>query len=263
MIKGAVRHNDPELTSDYSIIYKALDQKEINVKKSVVVENHTDIYLNNTHFIRLNCSPIQVEELALGHLYAKGTISDINDVSNIDICENGTIVNVCLNSNSKQKNALLKSIPKKKPIKERHHKGTLRNISFKKRSLHFWKYDDIFHLASTFHAGSPLYLETRGVHSCTLCMGRKILFRCEDISRHNALDKAIGYVFKNRIDVSEAILFSSGRIPADTVAKVIKIGIPILVSNSVPTKQAIELARHHNLTLLGEVKNEKICVYSR
>ena len=71
----------------------------------------------------------------------------------------------------------------------------------------------------------------------------KCVCRMEDIGRHNALDKCIGYALLKQLELSECILFTTGRVPTDMVQKVIAAGIPVLASKAVPTDQAIELAK--------------------
>ena len=79
---------------------------------------------------------------------------------------------------------------------------------------------------------------------------RKNHFKAEDIGRHNAVDKAVGYAVLNDIPLSECMIFTSGRVPVDMVEKVIVAGIPVLVSKSVPTAESVELAEECNLKLI-------------
>lgn len=56
-----------------------------------------------------------------------------------------------------------------------------------------WKKQWIFDLADCFANGTPFHRQTWATHSCFLACDGELLFQCEDIGRHNALDKAIGY----------------------------------------------------------------------
>lgn len=67
----------------------------------------------------------------------------------------------------------------------------------------------------------------------------------EDIGRHNAIDKIIGHIYMNNIDVEDCIVFTSGRVSSDVVKKIINAKIPVLVSKSVTSYQASELAKGH------------------
>ena len=70
---------------------------------------------------------------------------------------------------------------------------------------------------------------------------------CEDIGRHNALDKAVGSVLLAGVPLSECVLYTSGRVPMDMVRKAIRAGVPALISKTMPTIQSLELAAEYGL----------------
>ena len=105
-------------------------------------------------------------------------------------------------------------------------------------------------LAAAMSAGLPLYQATHAVHSCFVLHEGRILCVCEDIGRHNALDKAVGSVLLAGVPLSECVLYTSGRVPMDMVRKAIRAGVPALVSKTMPTVQSLELAAEYGLQLL-------------
>lgn len=125
-----------------------------------------------------------------------------------------------------------------------------------------WKTEWIFDLADRFKRGMPLHGETWATHSCFLSSGGELLFQCEDIGRHNALDKVIGYALRNGIDLTKCVVYSSGRIPTDMAMKAIRAGIPVLASKAVPTREAIQLAEEYGLTLIGAARSDRMKVYA-
>lgn len=64
-----------------------------------------------------------------------------------------------------------------------------------------------------------------------------------------------------QLDLSECILFTTGRVPTDMVQKVIAAGIPVLASKAVPTDQAIELAKKYHLNLIAEPGLDRMEIY--
>ena len=124
-----------------------------------------------------------------------------------------------------------------------------------------WKPEWIFHMADAFAEGTLLHGITFATHSCLLARKDEILFSCEDIGRHNALDKVIGYALRNQIDLHECMVYSSGRIPTDMVMKAITAGIPVLSSKASPTTEAIELATQYDLTLICAARRDRMKVF--
>ena len=119
----------------------------------------------------------------------------------------------------------------------------------------------IFSLAREFSKETALHVKTGGTHSCILASEGETVFVSEDIGRHNAVDKAVGYALLNGIDLSRCMLFTSGRVPVDMVQKVIAAGIPVLVSKSVPTSESVELAREYGLNLVCRAWPDKCEIY--
>lgn len=91
----------------------------------------------------------------------------------------------------------------------------------------------------------------------------EILFRCEDIGRHSAIDKAIGWAMRNDVDLTNCVLFTSGRVSRAMVQKVIRAGIPVMAGKGTISKRAVELARSCDLTLIGYTKPDSMAVFTQ
>lgn len=121
--------------------------------------------------------------------------------------------------------------------------------------LTYVKLEDIFRIAgSMFENPGSLFKDTGCAHSCVLVMDGKVLFSVEDIGRHNALDKVIGYALKHQIPIPKCVVFSSGRISKDYLQKAIDAGFKIVVSRAAVTGSAVTLAKKENVTLLGFIR---------
>ena len=112
-----------------------------------------------------------------------------------------------------------------------------------------------------FENPGDLFQTTGCAHSCALVTDGKIQCYMEDIGRHNALDKVIGYALKNGIPIAKSIVFTSGRISQDYLQKVIKAGFRIAVSRAAVTASAVALARTENVTMLGFVRRNAGNIY--
>ena len=107
------------------------------------------------------------------------------------------------------------------------------------------------------------YRAAGGIHAAAVFdpSGRAIAV-CEDIGRHNAVDKAVGFCLLRGISLRDKVLVSTGRASYDMVAKGVRLGVPILASISSPTSLAVELADALNCTLLGYLRGKTLNVYT-
>jgi FdhD protein len=85
----------------------------------------------------------------------------------------------------------------------------------------------------------------------------------EDIGRHNAVDKVIGWAFlQGRLPLSGHVLLVSGRGGFEIVQKALSAGIPMLASVSAPSNLAVQLARQLGLTLVRFLRGRRFVIYS-
>jgi FdhD protein len=110
----------------------------------------------------------------------------------------------------------------------------------------------------------PAFERTGGLHATGLftATGELVCTR-EDIGRHNALDKVIGWALgEGRLPLTDSILCVSGRLAFELVQKTALAGCPILVGVGAPTSLAIELARDRGMTLCGFARAGSMNVYA-
>lgn len=126
-----------------------------------------------------------------------------------------------------------------------------------------WSPEQVYGIAGNlFSEDTPIHRRTGSTHSCFLLRGSEILFSAEDIGRHNALDKVIGWALLHGTDLRETAVFTSGRVPIDMARKVIRAGIPVLISKEMPTREAVELAADMRLTLIGKAREDGFIAFT-
>jgi FdhD protein len=108
------------------------------------------------------------------------------------------------------------------------------------------------------------FAKTGGIHASSLINENgKIVATREDVGRHNALDKLIGYALKeNIINPKKQFIACSGRLNFELVQKGLMANIGLMAGIGVPTSLAIDLAKRFDMTLLGFVKKESFNIYS-
>jgi FdhD protein len=108
-----------------------------------------------------------------------------------------------------------------------------------------------------------LYRDTGAFHYAILFTPELELdLSCFDISRHNAIDKAVGKAILNGIQPEERILFTTGRITSNAILKCIRARIPFILSRGACFHDAAQLAREYDLGVVGFLRSTRFNVYS-
>ena len=223
----------------------------------VAVEKRVRISVNGRHLISLYCSPFMVREFVAGYIHNEGLIAggwcadrisiEYGDEINADVPADGTVAEG------------------EKTITS----GCAGGISFARPLPHeklsddtVFNLDHIKELYREFQKMSEGYKSTGGVHSAALADDRHILVFTEDIGRHNAVDKVIGYALLENIPLRGKIMLASGRLSSEIVSKCARCGVPVVVSRAAPTSLAVEIADAAGITLVGFVRGERMNIYT-
>jgi FdhD protein len=119
-------------------------------------------------------------------------------------------------------------------------------------------------LPDRLREAQPAFDATGGIHATGLfdATGRLLCLR-EDVGRHNAMDKVVGWAFRQRrLPLVGAVLCVSGRLSFELVQKAAVAGCPILVAVGAPSSLAVELAADRRVTLCGFVRGGRMNVYT-
>jgi FdhD protein len=121
----------------------------------------------------------------------------------------------------------------------------------------------ISNLPTQLFDNQSLFSKTGGVHASALFNTEGVLQKLfEDVGRHNALDKLVGWALQNeRIPLSNSVLLVSGRMSFELVQKAIMAGIPIIVAIGAPSSLSIDLAEQNGMTLIGFLKEKTMNIY--
>jgi formate dehydrogenase accessory protein FdhD len=92
--------------------------------------------------------------------------------------------------------------------------------------------------------------------------GATVITTTHDISRHNTLDKLIGWSILTSYDLSTFVVAMRGRVCASTVFRAVRAGVRLLVSDDIPTAQAVKLAQGAGMTIIGDVESSRRTIFS-
>ncbi len=122
----------------------------------------------------------------------------------------------------------------------------------------------LYALPDKLRAAQKTFATTGGLHASALFTpAGELLAVREDVGRHNALDKAIGWAFfAEKLPLTECVLLLSGRVSFEIMQKALAAGIPAVAAISAPTSLAVEFAQESGQTLVGFLRGEKMNVYA-
>ncbi|HXW62573.1 MAG TPA: formate dehydrogenase accessory sulfurtransferase FdhD [Candidatus Acidoferrales bacterium] len=122
----------------------------------------------------------------------------------------------------------------------------------------------LLRLPESLRASQAVFGRTGGLHAAALfdAEGALQVLR-EDIGRHNAVDKVVGWALLNgQIPLSNSVLLVSGRGGFEIVQKAIVAGLPVVASVSAPSSLAVQLARELRQTLVGFLRGSRFVIYA-
>ena len=116
-------------------------------------------------------------------------------------------------------------------------------------------------MPARLRAEQPAFSATGGLHAAALfdAQGSALVVR-EDVGRHNAVDKVIGWALRGGVELERCTLMVSGRVSFELVQKAVAARVPVLAGISAPTSLAVRMAE--GLTLVGFLREGSMNVYS-
>jgi len=242
------------------------------VEDWVASESPLEIRIGNSAATVLMRTPGHDQELVRGFLYTEGIIHSGADILEISSAHpspedvGGSFVDVRL-SPTRIERRLDRSfysnsscgVCGKKSIASLEVKGAIASSAVRIRR------DVLETLPDRLRDSQTTFTKTGGVHASGLFTpeGQLLVLR-EDVGRHNALDKIVGWaILQTRLPLSDCVLLVSGRVSYEIVQKAVVAAIPFIAAVGAPSSLAVELAERFHLTLVGFLKAGSMNVYSR
>ncbi|MEA1966818.1 MAG: formate dehydrogenase accessory sulfurtransferase FdhD [Thermodesulfobacteriota bacterium] len=244
-------------------ITRIKDNKKTVIQEKIIDEEILEILINKTRTFQMVLLMTHTRALAAGFLFTQGIIHKKTDLQAIKVIKEKKQCHITLNDRAIER---LNQFKKGSHIKGSSG-GILLQAERESVSTGTGKafgitYDQVLSLLQMHREKSELFHETGAVHSAALCDPSKVLLYYEDIGRHNALDKLAGDILLKEIDTSDKIATVSCRISIEIIGKIIRTGIPVVISNAAPTFSAIKLAEKSGVTMVGFARNNRFNIYT-
>jgi FdhD protein len=208
---------------------------------AVVTESEVQLFEENELIHRFHCTPEALKELTIGHLYCNGLIHSAAELSHYetDYTHPDTIT-IRISIDSK----ISRPMP---PVQEQKI-PELANLQA---------------LMQHFFDCAEKYKAHGGIHCSALFDGKSFVAQYEDVGRHNAFDKVIGQALIAGLNPANLIYFTSGRVNSEIAEKAGRCGFPLIVSRSIATTRACEIARKQEVGIIGRITSDQPLLFSK
>ena len=235
-------------------------------------ETALEIIINDLPFSLLMQTPGQEQELVVGFLYTEGLIDTPSQIASLAINKGPGL----LGMNGLEAHVKLPGLENRKTLPERLSlslsscglcgKENLDQVGRGIRrvgSQQHFLWETLTDLLTDLRKRQPLYEQTQGVHAAAMYESDGSFLCCfEDVGRHNALDKVIGYCLQKNVHFHDKFVVLSGRASLEMILKTARAGIPLFLCFSNPTTLAIEAAKSLNITLVSREKDRTLAAYT-
>jgi len=209
----------------------------IHVDETVASECQVKMLCGEYEFETI-ASPMEFDELATGHLIAKGLIDDFSDISSIDrsFINDVNMINV-------------------KAINKKANPAVIKEISLDPEA--------VYSMNDKVKENSELFDRTGAFHySFIFKTDGELLYSAHDVGRMNAIDKVIGKASMEMFNFEDKVLYTTGRIAKRAVEKAKNAGISMVISKAPPTYEAIRTAKEHGIGIIGFSRQRRYNIYT-
>ncbi len=240
------------------------------VRDQVAEEKPLHIFLNQTHYVTILCSPALLKELAVGYLLSEGVLKSVAEIGDFRF-EKGGKCRIQVKSGVDVEKRVTVSQPFTRlvltacgspdywPLSK-----LIDRLDLRKLGLGFTvRAEVVLECVRRLNTLAETFRKTGGVHVAALYSSEgELMTYAEDVGRHNAVDKVIGACSMSKSDLSRCFLTSSGRLTGDIVLKAARMRIPVIASLAAAVDSGIEVAKRTGLTLIGFVRGSRMNVFT-
>lgn len=226
----------------------------------VIEEITLTIYVNGVDFVSMMGTPLNQDWLAVGFLMNEGIISDLEEIKDLRITDDGCCIDVWLSTDVELPQKMVLTSGCGGGLTQEDPRPGIEPIPVGASLEPNLILEAFTHLQTK----ESLYAKSRGVHAAGLLdlESGQLLQVAEDLGRHNAIDKLHGACLMQEISMEDRALITTGRISSEMLRKGAFMRCPIIASRTSPTSAAVDLALAWKITLVGYARHGKLRVYS-
>ena len=209
--------------------------------------------LNGAPVVTWMCTPDRLDDLVVGWLFGEGYIDGMDDILRMRPCaqELGFWVDVPPEKYDTVEGAERRRVLASGCGAVTTILGSLSNVPRRSGGIPDLDTPTLRLRFKELFARGERYKETGGIHAAALTDGATLLYHCEDIGRHNAVDKVMGAAIQDGRDPVNLVLLVTGRISGELAYKAARARIAVVATPSVPSTIAVDIARAAGMGLIG------------
>ncbi len=226
----------------------------------VVREVSFTINIDDQRLVAIACLPENLPELARGFLFSEGLVLHKKEIISSEFSQQERQINFKLQIPAERISSFFQTGEKTSGCGSTLSSAlTGSRTAFPKIRLDA---ESILNIMHQVQLNSTLFKQTGGVHSAGLVRDEEIVFSADDIGRHNAVDKVAGMALLQDRNLQDFYLICSGRISSEIVKKCVRLGIPLIVSQSAVTSEAIRLGWDYKTYIIGFTRGQRFNIYT-
>jgi len=232
---------------------EAVNERGERLPTPIAGEHPLTLYLDKREIVTLMTLGQAPEALTIGYLRNQRLVGSVEEITAVQVDWETDSVAVTTRKGVKG----LKDRLKKRTVTTGCGQGTvfgdlMEEIdSIKLRDDVQLTEETLYGLLDAVRHRETIYKSAGAVHGCALAGGAEILYFVEDVGRHNAVDAIAGEMWLDRVDGSDKIFYTTGRLTSEMVIKAAQMRIPFLVSRSGLTEMGHKIASQVGITMIG------------
>jgi len=248
-----------------------IDKIDLSAKTSkkvadyVAEEKPLHLFVNTTYWATILCSPLNLKEMAVGHLLSEGILKSTAEIEEINLKETEGTCYVKLKAEVNVDERLSLSRLHQRIVTSACGEQSIYQYQRKPAKITSnltVKAEVVFNSVNQLNFKAEVFRKTGGVHAAAIYTADgSLIALAEDVGRHNAVDKVIGMAALKKTRFGKCFLTSTGRLSGDIVFKASKVGLPIVASLGAALDSGVAMAEAANLTLAGFVRGKRMNIY--